>query len=176
MDYSTPGSSVHGTIQARILEWVATPSSRGSSQTWNQTHVYCVSCIVSRFFNSDSLNHQGSLFFFFYPRGHTPLPRQAGQVSRGHQQVGEVPPQVPGDPGLHCSGVPPTLVSETSHWIPKAGSGHSQHAHQASSAPARLPTAFRAPRTACATKQTPRGVSGQTHVCWRPPGGKLFRS
>ena len=111
-----------------------------------------------------------------HPRGHTPLPRQAGQVSRGHQQVGEVPPQVPGDPGLHCSGVPPTLVSETSHWIPKAGSGHSQHAHQASSAPARLPTAFRAPRTACATKQTPRGVSGQTHVCWRPPGGKLFRS
>ena len=27
-----------------------------------------------------------------HPRGHTPLPRQAGQVSRGHQQVGEVPP------------------------------------------------------------------------------------
>lgn len=27
-----------------------------------------------------------------HPRGHTALPRQAGQVSRGHQQVGEVPP------------------------------------------------------------------------------------
>ena len=32
MDGSRPGSSVHGIIQARILEWVAMPSSRGSSQ------------------------------------------------------------------------------------------------------------------------------------------------
>jgi len=31
MDYNPPGSSVHGILQARILEWVATPSSRGSS-------------------------------------------------------------------------------------------------------------------------------------------------
>ena len=32
MDYSLPGSSVHGVFQARILEWVAMPSSRESSQ------------------------------------------------------------------------------------------------------------------------------------------------
>ena len=32
IDYSTQVSSVHGIIQARILEWVAMPSSRGSSQ------------------------------------------------------------------------------------------------------------------------------------------------
>ena len=32
MDYSPPGSSVHGILQARILEWVAKPFSRGSSQ------------------------------------------------------------------------------------------------------------------------------------------------
>ena len=31
MDWSPPGSSVHGILQARILEWVAMPSSRGSS-------------------------------------------------------------------------------------------------------------------------------------------------
>ena len=31
MDYSPPGSSVHGILQARVLEWVAVPSSRGSS-------------------------------------------------------------------------------------------------------------------------------------------------
>ena len=31
MDYSLPGSSVHGILQARILEWVAVPFSRGSS-------------------------------------------------------------------------------------------------------------------------------------------------
>ena len=30
MDYSLPGSSVHGILQARILEWVAIPFSRGS--------------------------------------------------------------------------------------------------------------------------------------------------
>ena len=32
MDYSLSGFSVHGILQARILEWVAMPSSRGSSQ------------------------------------------------------------------------------------------------------------------------------------------------
>ena len=31
MDCSPPGSSVHGILQARILEWVAIPSFRGSS-------------------------------------------------------------------------------------------------------------------------------------------------
>ena len=32
MDCNLPGSSVHGILQARILEWVATPFSKGSSQ------------------------------------------------------------------------------------------------------------------------------------------------
>ena len=31
MNYGPPGSSVHGISQARILEWVAIPFSRGSS-------------------------------------------------------------------------------------------------------------------------------------------------
>ena len=33
MDYSLPGSSVHGILQARILGWVAIPFSRGSSRS-----------------------------------------------------------------------------------------------------------------------------------------------
>ena len=33
MDYNPPGSSVHGYFQARILDWAAMPSSRGSSHT-----------------------------------------------------------------------------------------------------------------------------------------------
>ena len=37
MDCSPPGSSVHGTSQARILEWVAIPFSRGSPQIRDQT-------------------------------------------------------------------------------------------------------------------------------------------
>ena len=32
MDCNPPGSSIHGILQARILEWVAVSSSRGSSQ------------------------------------------------------------------------------------------------------------------------------------------------
>ena len=31
MDYSPPSSSVHGILQVRILEWIATPFSKGSS-------------------------------------------------------------------------------------------------------------------------------------------------
>ena len=37
MDCNRPGSSVHGILQARILEWVAMPFSRGSSQPKDQT-------------------------------------------------------------------------------------------------------------------------------------------
>ena len=50
MDCSLPGSSVHGIFQTRILEWVATSFSRGSSQPRDRTHVSCVSCIAGRFF------------------------------------------------------------------------------------------------------------------------------
>ena len=41
---SLPGSSVHGILKARILEWVAMPSSRGSSPPRDRTHVSDVSC------------------------------------------------------------------------------------------------------------------------------------
>ena len=44
-DCSPPGSSVHGILQARILEWVAMPSSRGSAQHRDWTRVSCISCI-----------------------------------------------------------------------------------------------------------------------------------
>ena len=47
MDYSPPGSSVHGILQAKIVEWVAIPFSGGSSwpRDWTQ-----VSCIAGTFF------------------------------------------------------------------------------------------------------------------------------
>ena len=47
MDCSLPGSSVNGILQARILEWVATSSSRGSSWPRDRTPV---SYITGRFF------------------------------------------------------------------------------------------------------------------------------
>ena len=46
MDYSPPGSSVHGILQARILEWVAMPFARGSSRPRDWTCISCVSCIA----------------------------------------------------------------------------------------------------------------------------------
>ena len=45
MDCSPPGSSVRGILQARILEWVAMPSTRGSSLPRDQARVPCISCI-----------------------------------------------------------------------------------------------------------------------------------
>ena len=41
MDCSLPGSSVHGILQARILEWVANPFFRGSSWPMDQNWVSC---------------------------------------------------------------------------------------------------------------------------------------
>ena len=41
MDCSPPGSPVHGILQARILEWVAIPFSRGSSPPRDRTQVSC---------------------------------------------------------------------------------------------------------------------------------------
>ena len=57
-DCSQPGFSVHGILQARILEGVAMHSSRGSSPPSNQTRISCLSCIADRIFTSTS--------FFFY--------------------------------------------------------------------------------------------------------------
>ena len=47
MDYSLPGSSRHGLLQARILEWVAISFSRRSLQPRDWTQV---SCVAGRFF------------------------------------------------------------------------------------------------------------------------------
>ena len=53
MDCSPPGSSVHGILQARILEWVAISFSRGSSQPSDRTQVSCIADFDS-----------GNLYFF----------------------------------------------------------------------------------------------------------------
>ena len=66
MDRSPPGSSVHGILQARILEWVAMPSSRGSSWPRDQT---TSTRIAGRFFTTESPS-QGTHF--------------AGRSSLGH--------------------------------------------------------------------------------------------
>ena len=47
---SQPGSSVHGIIQARMLEWVAMLSSTGSSWSMDGTHVSCIPELAGGFF------------------------------------------------------------------------------------------------------------------------------
>ena len=46
-----------GILQTRILEWVATSSSRGSSWPRDWTHICCVACTAGRFFTTE---HRGS--------------------------------------------------------------------------------------------------------------------
>ena len=59
MDCSPPGSSIHGVLQARILEWVAMPSSRRSSQPEIKTK----SPTLQADFNAILLHH--TLFLCF---------------------------------------------------------------------------------------------------------------
>ena len=82
MDCSLPGSSVHGILQARIMEWVAMPSSKVSSQPGDQTQVSYISpALVGRFFTTStsweasytclaspiiSINHQNCVVCFFF--------------------------------------------------------------------------------------------------------------
>ena len=61
MDCSPRGSCVHGNLQVRILEWVAIPFSRESSQPRDKTWV---SCIAGRLFTlwATSLVHRSVQF------------------------------------------------------------------------------------------------------------------
>ena len=58
MDCSPAGSSVYGSLQVRILEWVAMPSSRGPSPPRDRTHISYVSCTGRQVL--DHYRHLGS--------------------------------------------------------------------------------------------------------------------
>ena len=62
MDCSPPGSSVHGILQARILERVAVPSSRGSFQPRDRTLISCVSHMDSLLVSCQGQPLGGSYF------------------------------------------------------------------------------------------------------------------
>ena len=59
VDYSLPGFSVHGILQARILECVTIFFSRGSSQSKNQTHL---SYFSGGFFISEPAGKRQNLY------------------------------------------------------------------------------------------------------------------
>ena len=54
MDYSLPGSSVNGILQARILEWVAISFSRGSSQPGDRTTSLMPNTLPGAFFTAST--------------------------------------------------------------------------------------------------------------------------
>ena len=66
MDCSPPGSSVHGLLQARILGWVAMPSSRGSSRPRHQTCISYVSCIGRRVTTSATCKVRLYIYIYIY--------------------------------------------------------------------------------------------------------------
>ena len=71
VDYSPPGSSIHGILQARIPEWIAISFSRGYSPPSDHTCVSFVFCMAGRFFTTEpprkptiatsSYSHQNSM-------------------------------------------------------------------------------------------------------------------
>ena len=55
MDFSSPGSSIHGILQARILKWTAMPSSRGSSWSTDWIRAFLISlALAGRFFTTSA--------------------------------------------------------------------------------------------------------------------------
>ena len=102
IDCSLTGSSVHGIHQARILEWVAIPFSRGSSQRRDQTCVPYVSRIGRRILyvlftpsatwtastNAASFSSSSRRAAFYFP---LMLPTQAGTPARWRQMPHVVP-------------------------------------------------------------------------------------
>ena len=107
MDYSLPGFPVHGILQARILEWVAVPFSRGSSQPRDWTQV---SCIADWFFTNWATREALSMRGLEIPMGllWLPLHRLQGpphprQQFRWHRILCEppcLPPRMPARPSL----------------------------------------------------------------------------
>jgi len=124
IDYSPPGCSVHGIFQARLLEWVAIFSSRGSFQPKDWTWVSCVSYITDRFFTRWAIREatiylysQSLIYLYhrysFYSLGYNPILR-SDQISRSvvseslqpHESQHARPPCPSPTPGVHWDSHP----------------------------------------------------------------------
>ena len=104
MDYSSPGSSVHGIFQARIQEWVAIPFSREYSWPKDQTWV---SCIVGKLFTIWATREGPSLQISPFPS----LSLFLNSLPPGLQWGSIIPPKVPADKIKH---VPETWILKSS--------------------------------------------------------------
>ena len=86
MDCSLPGSSVHGIPQARILEWVAIPFSRGSSQPRGRTQV---SHSADRFFTVWATRDHFCFILFVRKESLGPNPHLRGELYNGWEITGD---------------------------------------------------------------------------------------
>ena len=93
IDCSPPGSSVHGILQARILEWVAVPSSRGDSRPMVQKCISYDCCIAGGFFMAQP-------------------PREPKNTGVGRLSLLD-PGIEPGSPVLRVDSLPPELPGKT---------------------------------------------------------------
>ena len=95
---SLPGSTVHGILYARLLEWVATPSSRGSSRPRDGTRV----CIADR-------------FFIIWATRDALLVLSYSSVAQSWPTVCD--PVDSGIPGLPVHHQPPEFTQTHVHWV-----------------------------------------------------------
>ena len=83
--YSLPGSSFHGVLQTRILEWVVTPSSRGSSRPRDGTHVSMSPVLAGEFFTTKTTweEHLGDTHTHTHTHTHMVknLPANTGDIT-----------------------------------------------------------------------------------------------
>ena len=88
MDCSSPGSSVHGILQARILEWVAVPFSGGYSQPKGLTH-FCISCIAGGFSPLSPIMRTYQVVLWRGPWGQklSSTPNSQGRIEASCQQL-----------------------------------------------------------------------------------------
>jgi len=69
MDYNPSASSAHGILQARILEWVAIPFSRGSSRPRDPTRISYIFCTVRQvLYHQRHLGSPTVLLVSYHPR------------------------------------------------------------------------------------------------------------
>ena len=108
MDSSPPGSSVHGILQAKMLEWVAIPSSRGSSQPRDQTQV---SRIAGGFFTIWA-TREAHEYWSGYPNPSPEDPPNPGiEPGSPALQVDFLPAELQRKPGIQVHNTKPTKQS-----------------------------------------------------------------
>ena len=99
LDHSPPGSSVHGILQARVLEWVSIAFSKGSSQPGDSTRVSCI----------------GRRILYNWATWESPFPKAAAAAANSLHSHPTLCDPIDGSP--LGSPVPGILQARTLEWV-----------------------------------------------------------